>query len=166
MLDKLIVQYTWKIYIFVHIVLTFQIKCLKVSGPCVLFLSSDVLHKQITCYNRVAELKRGTFLWTMQCMLYFGEQGKKGIYFRGTWEIRPNFEGKRGTGTILGNRELKNTFFMLGEQENKKTHFSIFVEDGNIPIFQEKGTGTPWEGLNFQFCCIGILERNISLLNK
>ena len=41
----------------------------------------------------------------------FGEQGKKGIYFRGTGEQRPNFEGNRGTKTILGNREHKKTNF-------------------------------------------------------
>ena len=35
----------------------------------------------------------------------FGEQGNKGIYFRGTGEQRPNFEGNRETKTILGNRE-------------------------------------------------------------
>ena len=41
----------------------------------------------------------------------FREQGKKGIYFRGTGEQRPNFEGKRGTKTILGNREHKKAIF-------------------------------------------------------
>ena len=66
----------------------------------------------------------------------FGEQGKRGIYFRGTGEQRSNFEGNRGTKTILGNREHKKTnfrFFGTGEQAN---------------LFQgNKGTGTPWEGL-------------------
>ena len=67
----------------------------------------------------------------------FGEQGNKGIYFRGTGEQRPNFEGNRGTKTILGNREHKKTFFFdykgTGEQAN---------------LFQ--GTREhvhPWEGL-------------------
>ena len=48
----------------------------------------------------------------------FGEQGKKDIYFRGTGEQRPNFEGNRGTKTIFGNREHKKTFrfFISGEQ--------------------------------------------------
>ena len=41
----------------------------------------------------------------------FGEQGKKGVYFRGTGEQRPNFEGNRETKTILGNREHKKTNF-------------------------------------------------------
>ena len=59
-----------------------------------------------------------------------GEQGKQGIYFRGTGEQRPNFEGNRGTKTILGNREHKKiTFqfwgnwgtsqFISGEQGNR-----------------------------------------------
>ena len=41
----------------------------------------------------------------------FGEQGNKQIYLRGTGEQRPNFEGNRGTKTILGNREHKKTNF-------------------------------------------------------
>ena len=43
----------------------------------------------------------------------FGEQGNKGIYFRGTGEQRPNFEGNRGTKTILRNREHKKTIFQF-----------------------------------------------------
>ena len=35
------------------------------------------------------------------------EQGKQGIYFRGTGEQRPSFGGNKGTWTILGNREHK-----------------------------------------------------------
>ena len=41
----------------------------------------------------------------------FGEQGEKGIYFRGTWEQMPHFKGNRGTKTILGNRDHKKTNF-------------------------------------------------------
>ena len=62
----------------------------------------------------------------------FGEQGNKGIYFRGTGEQRPNFEGNRGTKAILGNREHRKQIFNFwgtGEQAN---------------LFQgNKGTGTP-----------------------
>ena len=49
-----------------------------------------------------------------------------------------NFEGNRGTKTILGNRE------------HKKTIFSIFGEQGNEPIYY-RGTREqvpPWEGLS------------------
>ena len=45
-----------------------------------------------------------------------GEHGKRGIYFRGTGEQIPNFEGNRGTKTILGNREHKKTFRFLGNR--------------------------------------------------
>ena len=34
----------------------------------------------------------------------FGQQGNKGIYFKGSWEQRPNFGGNRGTKTLLENR--------------------------------------------------------------
>ena len=37
-----------------------------------------------------------------------------GIYYRRAGKVRPIFEGKRGTKTILGNREHKNTNFRLG----------------------------------------------------
>ena len=68
----------------------------------------------------------------------FGEQGKKDIYFRGTWEQRSNFEGNKGTKTILGNREHKKTnFWFFG---NRETSQFISGEQGNrYP--------TPWEGL-------------------
>ena len=48
----------------------------------------------------------------------------------------PNFEGNRGTKTILGNRE------------HKKTNFRFFWETGEqANLFQgNKGTGNPWEG--------------------
>ena len=53
-----------------------------------------------------------------------GKRGKKDIYFRGTWEQRPNFEGNRGTKIILWNREHKLTNFQfLGEQGNKPIYF-------------------------------------------
>ena len=58
----------------------------------------------------------------------FGEQGKGGIYFRGTGEQRPNVEGNRGTKTILGNREHKKTNFRLG---NRGTCQFISGEQGN-----------------------------------
>ena len=59
----------------------------------------------------------------------FGEQGKKGIYFRGTEEQRSNFEGNMGTKTILGNREHKKTNFrFLG---NRGTSQFISGEQGN-----------------------------------
>ena len=56
----------------------------------------------------------------------FGEQGNKGIYFKGTGEQRLNFEG---TKTILGNREHRKQIFDFwgtGEQAilfqgNKRT---------------------------------------------
>ena len=63
----------------------------------------------------------------------FGEQGKKGTYFRGTGEQMQNFEenwGKRqyrGTGNI---RKQIFDFWGTGEQAN---------------LFQgNKVTGTPW----------------------
>ena len=76
------------------------------------------------------------------------EQGKKGIYFSGTVEQRPNFEVKRGTKTILGNRKHNKgylRFWGTGEQAN---------------LFQEnKGTGTPppWDGLIFQLTELQII---------
>ena len=82
------------------------------------------------------------FVWKMQillvCQYYFDyrgpprgfwEQGKKGIYFRGIGEQMPNFEGNRGTKTILGNREHKKTNFrFLG---NRGTSQFILGEQGN-----------------------------------
>ena len=54
---------------------------------------------------------------------------KPGIYFRGTREQRPSFEGNRGTKTILGNREHKKTNFrFLG---NRGTSQFISGEQGN-----------------------------------
>ena len=35
------------------------------------------------------------------------EHGNKGIYFRGTRELRSENEGSKGTKTILGNRERR-----------------------------------------------------------
>ena len=59
----------------------------------------------------------------------FWETGEKGIYFRGTGEQRPNFEGNKGTKTILGNREHKKTNFpFLG---NRGTSQFISGEQGN-----------------------------------
>ena len=58
-----------------------------------------------------------------------GVLGNKGIYFRETGEQRPNFEGNRGTKTILGNREHKKTNFrFLG---NMGTSQFISGEQGN-----------------------------------
>ena len=60
---------------------------------------------------------------------FLGTRGKKGIYFRGTGEQRQNFEGNRGTKTILGNREHKKTNFrFLG---NRGTSQFISGEQGN-----------------------------------
>ena len=53
----------------------------------------------------------------------FGEEGNKGIYFRETGEQRPNFEGNRGTKTILGNREHKKKNSIFGEHGNKPIYF-------------------------------------------
>ena len=77
----------------------------------------------------------------------FGEQGKEGIYFRGTGESRPNFEGNRGTKTILGNSEHKKTNFrFLGNTE------------GNKPIYfrgtREHVSPSPREGLRL---CIAFI---------
>ena len=59
----------------------------------------------------------------------FWGTGEKGIYFRRTWEQRPNFEGNWGTETILGNREHKKTNFQfLG---NRGTSQFISGEQGN-----------------------------------
>ena len=58
-----------------------------------------------------------------------GVLGNKAIYFRGTGEQMPIFEGNWGTRTLLGNMEHKNKFSIFGEQAN---------------LFQgNKGTGTP-----------------------
>ena len=68
-------------------------------------------------------------LWSFQTHLSYearpprglGEQENKGIYFRGTGEQRPNFEGNRGTKTIMGNREHRKQIFDFGgtgEQAN------------------------------------------------
>ena len=59
----------------------------------------------------------------------FWGTGENGIYFRGTGEQRPNFEGNRGTKSILGNREHKKTnFHFLG---NRGTSQFISREQGN-----------------------------------
>ena len=59
----------------------------------------------------------------------FWGTGENGIYFRGTGEQRSNFEGNRGTKTILGNREHKKTNFrFLG---NRETSQFISEEQGN-----------------------------------
>ena len=57
----------------------------------------------------------------------FGGTGEKGIYFRETGLQMSNFEGNRGTKSILGNREHKKTNFRFlgnkpiisGEQGNR-----------------------------------------------
>ena len=59
----------------------------------------------------------------------FGEQLKKGIYFSGTREQMSNFEGNRGTKTILGNREHKKTNFRFWG--NRETSQFISGEQGN-----------------------------------
>ena len=56
-----------------------------------------------------------------------GVWGNKGIYFRGTGEQRPNFEGNRGTGEqrqYWGTGNIENKFLILGEQGNKPVYFS------------------------------------------
>ena len=71
----------------------------------------------------------------------FGEQGKRGFYFRGTWEQRSYFEGNRGT---------KTTIFTKGNIRKQIFDFLGTGEQANL--FQgNKGTGTPlWEGLNIR----------------
>ena len=57
-----------------------------------------------------------------------GNRGKM-VLFQGTGEQRSNFEGNRGTKTILGNREHKKTNFrFLG---NRGTSQFISGEQGN-----------------------------------
>ena len=51
-----------------------------------------------------------------------GNRGKKGIYFRGTGEQSPTFEG---------NGEQRQ----YGEEGTQENTFSMFVEQGNKPIF-------------------------------
>ena len=59
----------------------------------------------------------------------FWGTGEMGIYFRGTGEQMPTFEGNRGTKTILGNREHKKTNFQfLG---NRGTSQFISGEQGD-----------------------------------
>ena len=54
----------------------------------------------------------------------------KGHLFQGNREQRPNFEGNRGTKTILGNREY--IYIKIGEQAN------LYYQGSN-------GTGPPLE---------------------
>ena len=49
----------------------------------------------------------------------FREHGNKGIYFRGTRELRSENEGNRGTKSILGN--VGNDNFDFGQRGNKAT---------------------------------------------
>ena len=59
----------------------------------------------------------------------FWGTGEQGHFFRGTGEQRPYFEGNRGTKTILGNGEHKQTTFrFLG---NRGTSQFISGEQGN-----------------------------------
>ena len=63
--------------------------------------------------------------------MFWGTE-EQGNYFRRTGEQRPNFEGNRGTKTILGSREHRkqiSDFWGTGEQAN------FFKAN--------KGTGTP-----------------------
>ena len=63
----------------------------------------------------------------------FGEQGNKGIYFRGTGEQRPNFEGKQGE---------QRQYWGTGNIENQI--FDIWGTGEQANLFQgNKGTGTP-----------------------
>ena len=67
----------------------------------------------------------------------FRGTGETGHLFQGTGEQRLNFEGNRGTKTILGNREHKKTNFrFLG---NMGTNQFISGEQGN--------RYPPWQGL-------------------
>ena len=60
------------------------------------------------------------------------------IYFRGTREQRPKFEGNRRPKTIFGNMEQKErVLFILEEQETRGTAEQDDLFLGN------KGTGTP-----------------------
>ena len=79
--------------------------------------------------------------------------GGEGIYFRGTEEHRLNFEGNRGTKTILGNREhTKTNFrfwgnmgasqFISGEQGNRYPH-----PPPPPPSLRPPPPPPPWEGL-------------------
>ena len=95
----------------------------------------------------------------------FGEQGKKSNYLRETGEQTPNFEGNRGTKTILGNREHDNKFSIFGEQGNKPIYFRGTREQVNPPL--------PLGGPHYPFGtndCIAItitkLARNISAGRK
>ena len=68
-----------------------------------------------------------------------GNRGKR-VFISG--EQRPNFEGNRGTKTILGNREHKKTNFrFLG---NRGTSQFISGEQGNR---YPPPPPPPWEGL-------------------
>ena len=73
----------------------------------------------------------------------FWGTGENGIYFRGTGEQRPNFEGNRGTKTILGNRE------------HNKTNFQFLGNREQANLFQgNKGTGTPLGGPHYLCVCV------------
>ena len=65
----------------------------------------------------------------------FWGTGEQGLLFQGNTGTKANFEGNRGTKTILGNREHRKQIFDFwgtGEQAN---------------LFQgNKGTGTPLGG--------------------
>ena len=88
--------------------------------------SHIVKHVKYTTYKGQASVLRPS-------KGFLGTQGKKGIYFRRTGEQRPNFDGNRGTKTILGNREHKKT-----------AHFQFFGNMGTSQFISgEQGTRYP-----------------------
>ena len=78
----------------------------------------------------------------------FWGTGEQGHLFQGNREQRLNFEGNRGTKTILGNREHRKQFSIFGEQGNKPIYFSRTREQVHPP--------PPWEGLRNMHLILGI----------
>ena len=103
-------------------------------------------------------LKNEGHLYNLHCQAMLGFKQGKGIYFRGTWEQRPNFEGNREKRQYLGTGNIR------------KQNFDFWGNEKQANLFQgNKGTGTPWEGLNepFQSSCRNItICGPLSLLNK
>ena len=60
-----------------------------------------------------------------------GNRGK-GHLFQGNREQRPNFEGNRGTKTLLGNREYIYIKSVFGQQGNKPIYFRGAMEQ--VPL--------------------------------
>ena len=76
-----------------------------------------VCFKSVTNYKKIFSDKvlMKIMMWFMRPRpRVWGNMGKGVFISGGTGEQRSNFEGNRGTKTILGSREHKKTFFYFG----------------------------------------------------